>query len=183
MQNHGLRVNFRKIERPKCKICNTGPWVDFKETQGLLCKMAENFGSGFIFQRIKSWTGSTHPWTGRACSVHRGPMAAQVGWGQGAAARSPELGLRPLRCTKAHRRGRNRERSARGARLGPHRARAASWRPGDGGAEPEAAALGERKARAWREAKIGRERCGERRGWCSLFIGVGGAPGRGGRGG
>jgi hypothetical protein len=38
-----------------------------------------------------------------------------------AAARSPEYGLRPLRCTKAHRRGRNRERGARGAWLGPHR--------------------------------------------------------------
>jgi hypothetical protein len=58
-----------------------------------------------------------------------------------------------------------------------------SWRRGDGGAEPKAAALGERKARAWREAKRGWERCGELRGWCSPFIGVGGAPGRGGRGG
>jgi hypothetical protein len=37
-----------------------------------------------------------------------------------AAARSPKYGLQPLRCTKAHRRGRNRERGARGARLGPH---------------------------------------------------------------
>jgi hypothetical protein len=33
---------------------------------------------------------------------------------------SPEYGLRPLQCTKAHRRGRNRERGARGARLRPH---------------------------------------------------------------
>jgi hypothetical protein len=57
-----------------------------------------------------------------------------------------------------------------------------AWRPGDGGAELEAVALGEREARAWREAKIGWERCGELRGWCSPFIGVGGAPGRGGRG-
>jgi hypothetical protein len=57
-----------------------------------------------------------------------------------------------------------------------------AWRPGDGGAELEAAALGEREARAWREAKRGWERCGELRGWCSPFIGVGGAPGRGGRG-
>jgi tetrahydromethanopterin S-methyltransferase subunit F len=32
--------------------------------------------------------------------------------GQGAVARSLELGLRPLQCAKAHRRGRNRERSA-----------------------------------------------------------------------
>jgi hypothetical protein len=61
-------------------------------------------------------------------------------------------------------------------------ARVAAWRPGDGGAESEAAALGEREARPWREAKRGSERCGELRGWCSPFIGVGGAPGRGGRG-
>jgi hypothetical protein len=47
----------------------------------------------------------------------------------------------------------------------------------------ERAVLGEREARAWREAKRGWERCGELRGWCSPFIGVGGAPGRGGRGG
>jgi hypothetical protein len=36
-------------------------------------------------------------------------------------ARSPEYGLRPLQCTKAYRRGHNRERGAQGARLGPHR--------------------------------------------------------------
>jgi hypothetical protein len=48
-----LRVNFRKTEGPKCKICKTGPLVDFKETQGLLCKMVGNFDWGFIFQRIK----------------------------------------------------------------------------------------------------------------------------------
>jgi hypothetical protein len=61
-------------------------------------------------------------------------------------------------------------------------ARAASWKSGDSSAEPDVAALGERKARAWREAKRGWERCGELRGWCSPFIGVGGAPGSGGQG-
>jgi hypothetical protein len=35
----------------------------------------------------------------------------------------------------------------------------------------EEAALGEWKARAWREAKRGWERCGELWGWCSPFIG------------
>jgi hypothetical protein len=35
----------------------------------------------------------------------------------------------------------------------------------------ESAALSERKARAWREAKRGWERCGELWGWCSPFIG------------
>jgi hypothetical protein len=58
---------------------------------------------------------------GRAHSVHRGPTASRTEGGLGAAAPSPKLGLRPLRCTKAHRWGRNRERRARGARLGPHR--------------------------------------------------------------
>jgi hypothetical protein len=44
----------------------------------------------------------------------------------------------------------------------------------------EAAAIGERKARAWREAKRGWERCGELWGWCSPFIGGRGSAGRGG---
>jgi hypothetical protein len=55
--------------------------------------------------------------------------ADRGGGGWGAAVGSPELSLRPLRCAKAHRRGRNRERSARGARLGPHR--------GSGGVEED----------------------------------------------
>jgi hypothetical protein len=78
-----LRVNFGKTEGPKCKIYKTGPRVDFKETQGLLCKTVGNFGSGFIFQRIKSWTGSTYLWTGRARSVHHGPMVARTEGGPG----------------------------------------------------------------------------------------------------
>jgi hypothetical protein len=57
-----------------------------------------------------------------------------------------------------------------------------AWRTGDGGAEPEAVALGEREARAWREAKRGWERCSELQGRCSPIMGVGGAPGRRGRG-
>jgi hypothetical protein len=43
----------------------------------------------------------------------------------------------------------------------------------------EAAALGERKARAWREAKRGWERCSELWGWCSPFIGGWGSAGEG----
>jgi hypothetical protein len=53
---------------------------------------------------------------------------------------------------------------------------------GDDGEGSVVSALGERKARAWRYAKRGWERCGELRGWCSPFIGVRGAPRRGGRG-
>jgi hypothetical protein len=47
----------------------------------------------------------------------------------------------------------------------------------------EAAALGERAAQVGREGNRSGERCGEARGGCSPFIGVGEAPGRGGRGG
>jgi hypothetical protein len=47
----------------------------------------------------------------------------------------------------------------------------------------EAVALGERAAQAGREGNRSGQRCGEARGGCSPFIGVGGAPGRGGRGG
>jgi hypothetical protein len=43
--------------------------------------------------------------------------------------------------------------------------------------------LGERKSRARREGNVSGEGCGELRGWCSPFIGAGGAVGRGGRGG
>jgi hypothetical protein len=47
----------------------------------------------------------------------------------------------------------------------------------------ETAALGERVSQAGREGSVSGERCGELWGGCSPFIGVGGAAGRGGRGG
>jgi hypothetical protein len=47
----------------------------------------------------------------------------------------------------------------------------------------KAAALGERAAQELREGKRSGERCGEAQAECSPFIWVGGAPGRGGRGG
>jgi hypothetical protein len=55
-------------------------------------------------------------WTGAGRAVHHGPMVVRT---EGTAVRSPELGLRPLRCTEAHRRGRNRERETWETRLGP----------------------------------------------------------------
>jgi hypothetical protein len=69
-------------------------------------------------QRVHAW------WTGAGRAVHRGPT---VVWTEGTAARSTELGLRPLGCMEPRRRGRNRERETWGTRLGPHR--------GSGGAE------------------------------------------------
>jgi hypothetical protein len=69
-------------------------------------------GIYFSTDKVVDWPGALGPpWTDgdadRGC--------------RGMAARSPELSLWPLQCTKAHRLGRNRERRARGARLGPHR--------------------------------------------------------------
>jgi hypothetical protein len=45
--DHGLISE--KTEGLNYKIYKTGPRVDFKETQGLLCKMAGNFGRDLIF--------------------------------------------------------------------------------------------------------------------------------------
>jgi hypothetical protein len=88
-------------------------------------------------------------WTGAGRAVHRGPT---VVWTEGTAARSPEVGLRPLRCTEAHRRGRNRERETWGTQLGPQR--------GSGGAEE----AGRRRCRiGWRRRSVrGLLRRGER---------------------
>jgi hypothetical protein len=57
-------------------------------------------------------------WTEAGWAVHHGPTVART---EGTTARSPELGLRPLRCAKARRRVRKMERGARGTRLGSHR--------------------------------------------------------------
>jgi hypothetical protein len=50
-----------------------------------------------------------------------GPPWTDIGADNEQAARSAELGLRPLRCAEARRWGRKTEREARGARLGRHR--------------------------------------------------------------
>jgi hypothetical protein len=99
------------------KFVRSGPRVDFTRVQGSLCKISE-------ITRITNYFPTVNPvhrvharWTGAGRAVHRGPTVVRT---EGTAARSPELGLRPVRCAKAHRWGRKRGRGARGARLGPH---------------------------------------------------------------
>jgi hypothetical protein len=56
--------------------------------------------------------------TGAGRAVHRGLTVART---EGTVALSPELGLRPLQSTEAHRRGCNRERGTWGTRRAAHR--------------------------------------------------------------
>jgi hypothetical protein len=120
--------------------------------------MLENFRPGIIFHRINSWTG-------RVCSVHRGPTPART---EGTAARSPELTG-----------GGAKQRGGHG-KLGSGLtgARAALWIRAMVVRNREAAALGEDNSQECREGKEAGERCGATRGWCSPFIGAGGAPRR-----
>jgi hypothetical protein len=108
-------------EKPRglsAKSTRSGPRVHFTRVQGPLCKISEitkitnYFPTVNPVHRVHAW------WTGAGRAVHRGPKLART---KGTVARSPELGLQVLRCTKARRRGRKRGRGARGARLGPHR--------------------------------------------------------------
>jgi hypothetical protein len=66
------------------KSAKTRPQVDFKETQGLLCKIPRNIDVTNYFPTVKAWTGSTRgeP-VGRAWStvdrLQRGPRVPERG--------------------------------------------------------------------------------------------------------
>jgi hypothetical protein len=108
-------------EKPKglsAKSARSGPRVNFTRVQGPLCKISE-------ITRITNYFPTVNPvhrvharWTGASQAMHHGPT---VVWTVGTAVRSLELGLQPLQCAKAHRRGRKMGRGAWGARLRPHR--------------------------------------------------------------
>jgi hypothetical protein len=108
-------------EKPRgltAKSTRSGPRIDFTRVQGPLCNISK-------ITRITNYFPTVNPvhrvharWTRAGRAVHRGPMVART---EGTAARSPELGLWPLQCANAHRRGSKRGIGARGARLRPHR--------------------------------------------------------------
>jgi hypothetical protein len=100
------------------KSARSGPRVDFTRIQGPLCKILEITRITNYFPTVNLVHQVHARWIGAGRAVRHGPMVART---EGTAARSPELGLRPLRCDKAHERGPKRGRGARRARLGPHR--------------------------------------------------------------
>jgi hypothetical protein len=103
---------------PSAKSAKSGPRVDFTKVQGPLCKISKIIRITNYFPTVNRVHRVHARWTGAGRAVHRGPTVART---DGTAARSPELGLRPLRCAKAHRWGRKMEREARGTRLRSHR--------------------------------------------------------------
>jgi hypothetical protein len=157
-------------------LAKSGPRVDFTKVQGPLCKNAGEFSARNYFPTEKSMD-RVHvsvdrpgvlgpPWTDTG--VDRGhdgaltgawPPAAPVHLSSPAGAQNGEGGMGSSTWTSPE----------LGRRYGS-RATVVQNR--------EAVALGEDTAQACREGKEAGERCGATRGWCSPFIGAGGAPGR-----
>jgi hypothetical protein len=107
--DHGLiSENPRGLS---AKSTKSGPRVDFTKVQGPLCKISKIIRITDYFPTVNPVHWVRTWWTGAGWAVHRGPTVARI---EGTTARSPELGLRPLRCTKARRRVRIMERGARG---------------------------------------------------------------------
>jgi hypothetical protein len=115
-------VDHRSISKnPRglsAKSAKSGPRVDFTKLQGPLCKISEIIRITNYFSTVNLVHRVHARWTGVGRVVHRGPTVART---EDTVARSPELGLQPLRCAKAHRQGCKMEREARGTRLGSHR--------------------------------------------------------------
>jgi hypothetical protein len=158
------------------KSAKSGPWVDFTKVQGPLCKNAREFSAGNYFPTDKP-VDRVHisvdrsgvlgpPWTDTGADRGHGgtltgawPPAAPMRLSSPAGAQNGEGG------------------TASSAQASPELGRrCGSWVTVV--QNREAAALGEDTAQACREGKEAGERCGATRGWCSPFIGAGGAPGR-----
>jgi hypothetical protein len=77
------------------KSAKSGPRVDFTKVQGPLCKITKIIQITNYFPTVNPVHRVHARWTGAGRAVHRGPTVART---EGMAARSPELGLRPLRC-------------------------------------------------------------------------------------
>jgi hypothetical protein len=127
-----------------------GPRLDFTEGQGANCKIGGDFLAPDYFSMGK-YGGLGH---GRLKGLAR-------------ACPSGPSGVRRLATGGAMERGVHGESIS-----GLTRARAAEWRPGDGGEELVVVAPGGGGARAWREEKESGERCGGVRWGFSIYIGA-----------
>jgi hypothetical protein len=99
------------------KSAKSGPRVDFTKVEGPLCKISKIIRITNYFPTVNPVHRVQARWTWPDRAVHRGPTVART---EGTVERSPELGLRSLRCAKTRRRGRKMGREARGTRLGSH---------------------------------------------------------------
>jgi hypothetical protein len=151
------------------KSAKSGPRVDFAKVHGPLCKNAGEFSTGNYFPMDKSVDRPGvlgPPWTDTGADRGHGgaltgawPPAALVRLSSPAGAQNGEGGM-----------GSSARASPElGRRCGSRAMVVQNW---------EAAALGEDTTQACREGKEAGEMCGATRGWCSPFIGAGGAPGR-----
>jgi hypothetical protein len=138
-----LFVNIFQILRPNCKFLDCG--LILEKPRGLNAKCQKLEFPGIIF--LKETRGPSPQVVNRAGRA-RSTMDRSH---RNAATRSPEYGLRPLQCTKVHRRGRKRERGARGSQLRPHQSSGSGVVTGRRGG-----------AKRSREARCGEEKRGAR---------------------
>jgi hypothetical protein len=114
--DHGLiSENLRGLS---AKSAKSGPRVNFTKVHGPLCKIYKIIRITNYFPTVNPVHRVNARWTRAGRAVHHGSTVART---DGTTVRSPELGLRPLRCDKARRRGRKMESEARGTRLRSHR--------------------------------------------------------------
>jgi hypothetical protein len=159
--DHGLILkNLRALS---VKSAKSVPRVDCTKVQGPLCKNAGEFSAGNYFPTDKSMD---RPWTDTGADKGHGgaltgawPPAAPVCLSSPTGAQNGEGGT-----------GSSAQASPELGRRCGSQATVVQNR--------EEAALGEDTAQACKEGKEPGERCGATRGWCSPFIGAGGAPGR-----
>jgi hypothetical protein len=132
-------VNIFQILRPNCKIL--GLRVDFGKVEGPKCKMAGNFGWGFVFQRISHGSGPrVVNRAGRAQSTvdqrRRGPRVSEHG-GTLTRVRPPAAPVHQSSPVGAQKREEHGEFDS-----GLTGARAVAWRSGDGGGAKRSRELG-----------------------------------------
>jgi hypothetical protein len=164
------------LENPRglsVKSAKSRPRVDFTKVQGPLCKNAGEFSVGNFFPTDKSMD-RVHVSVDRLGVL--GPPWTDTGAdrGHGGALTGAWPPAAPVRLSSPAGAQNGEGSTGSSARASPELGRCCgNWATVV--QNREAAALGEDTAQACREGKRSGERYGANRGWCSPFIGVGGA--------